>query len=215
MTQEINTPQFDGDGNLISKPDAAPAAGLAPAPGSVVKSVADSLGAAASKPAESAQDVKSAQPQAFDLSSLTPEMLANLKQMLNATPDRIARKKENPIVKLRVMNEKIIVDYKNAYTGIVRDTELRADVERPLIPVLLEGESDFQTILYSLFMELPQVKCQVVSARKEEVDVPDGECISNITGRPTEMLVHIVKDFFTVKLPDGSTREFEGRIINA
>lgn len=212
MTAENNTPMYDGEGNLVEKPkhtDPIPAGSIAAA---VSKDLEDQSGG---KAANDDTGVKTANPLPFDLSAITPDQLASLKQMLNATPDRIARKKENPIIKLRVMNEKIVVDHKNAYTGVVHDRELRADVERPIIPVLLDGNTEWQNIMYTDFMELPQIKCEVISQRKEEFDVPDGECISNITGRPTEMVIHKIDYFYTVKMPGGSTREFKAHVTNA
>lgn len=208
-----DTPQYDGEGNLISAPQKTEA--VTAAPGSVTEQVAKDLGAGSGEKKDDEGAMKTGTPLPFDLSKVTPEQLSQLKQMLNATPDRVARKKENPVIKLRVMNEKIVIDHKNAYTGIVRDRELRADVERPIIPVLLDGDTEWQTILYSDFMELPQIKCEVISQRKEENDVVDGSCVSNITGRQTEMLVHTVDYFYTVKLPGGATKEFMARIVNA
>lgn len=160
-------------------------------------------------------EVPSTQPAQFDLSSLTGDQLQALKQALNATPDSATRKKENPTVMLRTMNGSVIIDFKNAYLGLVEDPENRRQVERHLIPVLVMGAKDYVSIRYSEFMQLNRVKGEIISTRKESDDRIEGTVTSNETGRPTEMLVKRTKDFFMVKLETGETLEIEAKMANA
>jgi hypothetical protein len=159
--------------------------------------------------------VPSTQPVQFDLTSFTVDQLQALKQALNATPDSATRKKENPTVMLRTMNGNVILDFKNAYLGLVEDPENRRQVERHLIPVLVTGSKDYVSIRYTEFMQLERVKGEIISTRKENDDRIEGTVVSNETGRPTEMLVKRTKDFFTIKLEGGQTLEIESKMANA
>lgn len=154
-------------------------------------------------------------PLPLDLSKLTTEQLQTLKSMLAATPDRVQRKKKNPTVKLRVIDGKVVMDFKNAYKALVDDPENNRKVERTHIQVKLQGEEKYHSVLYRDFMQAKQVVCEIVSTRQDKDEIVEGETISRETGRPVEMIVTVVKDFFTIKLPDGSTVEIEGRLANA
>lgn len=158
---------------------------------------------------------ESHEPIQFDLSKLSLDQMQALKQALNATPDSATRKKENPVVQLRTNNGKIVIDFKRAYLGLVEDPENHRQIERHLIPVLLEGERDYINVRYTEFMQYDRIKCEIVSTRKENDDIVEGTVISNETGQPTEMLVKRTKDFFTVKLPDGRRLEIEAKMANA
>ncbi len=159
--------------------------------------------------------VPSTNPVQFDLTSLTGDQLQALKQALNATPDSATRKKDNPTVMLRTMNGNVILDFKNAYLGLVDDPENHRQVERHLIPVLVMGAKDYVNIKYSEFMQLERVKGEIISTRKESNDQIEGTVTSNETGRPTEMLVKRTKDYFTIKLEGGQTLEIEAKMANA
>lgn len=163
-------------------------------------------------------------PVPIDLSKLTTEQLQQLKSMLAATPDRITRKKKNPTIKLRVFGGKVVTDISRAFKGLIDDPENNRKVERTHIKVTLHGETEPRAILYREFMQLEQIVCEVVSNRQEKGEIVEGETISRETGRPVEMVVTTVQDFFTVKLPDsdvvaedlrGKTLEIEGKLANA
>ncbi len=179
----------------------------------VVQNISERLSQAESKPVNN--QVNSHEPLQFDISKLSGDQLQALKQALNATPDSATRKKENPVVLLRVINGSVVKDFKNAYLGLVEDPENHRQVERHLIPVLLDGARDYVSMRYSEFMQSDRVKAEVISTRKEDDSVVEGTVMSNETGRPTEMLVRRTKDYFTVKLPDGRQMEIEARMANA
>lgn len=164
---------------------------------------------------EETREVESHEPTQFDLSKLSLDQMQALKQALNATPDSSTRKKENPVVLLRVINGMIVKDFKRAFLGLVEDPENHRQVERHLIPVLLEGQRDYTNMRYTEFMQSERVKAEIISTRKENDDIVEGTVQSNETGRPTEMLVKRTKDFFTVKLADGRTLEIESKMANA
>lgn len=154
------------------------------------------------------------EPLSFDISKLTAEQLSQLKAMLNATPDRARRKKENPRVFLREIDGKVAVDFKNAYLTMVRDHELRADVERHVIPVKFLGETDYTNIMYERFMSSPQISCEIISTKKDVDEEERGSTISMEHGRQVPMLVTRVNYTFTVKLPNGEQVEIDGKVAN-
>lgn len=155
------------------------------------------------------------EPFQFDLTKLRPEQLQQLKQMLAVTPDRIVRKKVRPTIKLPLVNDKPVIDYHKAYKGLVDDPENHRKVEKTLIQVLCYGETEFRTIRYSEFINADKVVCEVLSTRSDPEEYVEGQTISRETGQLVEMVVKIPRDWFTVKLPDGSSVEIESKLANA
>lgn len=151
----------------------------------------------------------------FDISKLSREQMQTLKAMLNATPDAQTRKRENPRVRLRRIDDKFIADFKRAYLTLIKDPENHRDVERHVIPVKFMGEENFTDVLYSKFINSEQVACEVVDSKQKVEEYIEGETFSRETGTIVEMVRKEVINWFTVKLPDGRTVEIEGKIANA
>lgn len=151
----------------------------------------------------------------FDLNSMSLEQRQQLKAMLAVTPDAQVNKRVNNTVTLRKIDGKIVEDFKNSYQGVVRDDEQNRDVVKPLIPVKLEGEDEYKTLLLSQFINAERVPCEVISKREDKREIKEGETISRKTKQPVEMVRTEVVTFFTIKLPNGDTREIEGRLANA
>lgn len=151
---------------------------------------------------------------AIDLSKLSPEMLQQLKAALAATPDRVDQGNKNKTVQLREIQGKIVVDFKNAFLGLVDDEVNLRKMERHIIPVLLEGEKEFKNVLYKDFMQSPQITAEVIRMSKEEVPIVEGE-----THDPYGNLVEVVRTdiryTFDLKLPDGRDITMPGKIVNA
>ncbi len=151
----------------------------------------------------------------FDITKLSRDQIQQLKAMLNATPDASRRKKENPRVRLRRIDGQFVQDFKNAYLALVEDKENRREVERHVIPVLFIGAKDFTNVMYSRFINSEQVACEVVDFRQKIEEIPEGEVVSRETGTLVEMVRKEMRVWYTVKLPDGSTVEIEGKVANA
>lgn len=167
---------------------------------------------------EDTEDTEVAIPQnpvPFDITALTPDQIQTLKAMLASTPERSKRANRKPTIKVRRINDKFVVDFKTAYKGLVRDLELQRDVERHFIPVLLEGEKEFKPVLYKDFIHSEQVVCEVIGTRQEEDEIIEGETISRETLMPVDMVIRVVHEWFTIKLPDGRSLEIESKIANA
>lgn len=183
----------------------------------ISRRLSEAEGAGAEQREPDAPEAEAAVP--IDLSKLSREQLQTLKSLLAATPEASQRKKQKPRVTLRRMNNQIIIDFKNAYLGLVKDNELNRDVERQLIRVRFLGDpaEKYQTITFRDFINLERVPCEIVSTRTEEDPIVEGETVSRETGGPVEMVRKEVKHWFTIKLPEGSepaTIEIEGRIAN-
>jgi len=153
----------------------------------------------------------------FDITKLSREQMQTLKSMLNATPDAQTRKRENPRIKLRSIDGKIIIDFKRAFNTTLKDPELNRDVERHVIPVRFQGdpEEKYENILYSRFINSDQIVCEIVDSRQKVEEFIEGETFSRETGTMVEMVRKEIKQWYTVKLPNGDTLEIEGRLSNA
>lgn len=163
------------------------------------------------------------EPLPFDLSKLSPENLIALKAALENAPLRIV-KKGNPIVKMRRLNGRLIIDFGTCVNTLRKDELTQITSEVVLIPVKFMGDDgkpdkEFSHVIYRDFMNSEQVKCEVLGMRNVEGGFDEGEVESNERpGIMVEMHVTTVQSFFTVKLPAGSpaeTVEIEGRIANA
>jgi hypothetical protein len=163
---------------------------------------------------------------AIDLTKMSPEQLQQLKAMLNATPDSVRNQRKNPVVMLRRFQGfkpdgsefgGIIVDYQNAYNTLVHNKETNLTSEVLMMKVQFLGDTDWTVIPWKEFMNADQVPCEVASSRQEKGSYSEGEVVNKETGRLMERTVTTVKDFFTVKLPEGTnppTIEIEGKIAN-
>lgn len=207
---------FDvGQGEAHGQENTAPEAPEATdEPESPVSSISERLGEKESG-AKEAGVVNPEQTVPFDITKLSREQMQTLKQMLNATPDAQTRKRENPRVRLRRIDDKFVADFKRAYLTLVKDPENHRDVERHVIPVKFMGSDEYTPILYSKFINSEQVACEVVDSRQKVEEFIEGETFSRETGTMVEMVRKEVINWFTVKLPNGETAEIEGKIANA
>ena len=153
--------------------------------------------------------------QSFDLTSLSPEQLQNLKALLDNVPSEAARaKKKNSTVKLRQIEGKCIVNFGQAFSKLVHDPESRSDRPRQHIPVRFQGDAKDTVLPYQDFMAAPKVVCEVMAIRQEDDEKTVGECYSKELKRRVPMLVKYIQRFFTVKLPDGTTAEMNSERCN-
>lgn len=170
---------------------------------------------------------------AFDLSKLSPEQLMGLRDAMAALPQQRVKKRGNPIVKLRRIDGRIVVDFKNCFQRMVKDENTQITAEAVMIPVsfmdetgkpeteTVEGKvrTKWTNVLWKDFMNSDQMKCEVIGTRRVPGSIIEGEVESNERpGVIVEMEVRTIQDFFTVKLPEGSpvaTVEIEGKIANA
>lgn len=151
----------------------------------------------------------------FDINSLSLEQLQSLKQKLAVIPDQIRKTSVKPTITLRELQGKLVIGFKNAFLALVDDLVNNKKVEAHIIPVLFYGENEYQNVRYKEFMNAPRVVCEVVSKREDVAEIPEGTTRSRITGTEVEMVRKEVKQFFTVKLPDGTSIELEARLVNA
>lgn len=151
----------------------------------------------------------------FDVTKLSREQLQTLQQMLQATPNAAVRKTRKPQVRLRRIDGNFVVDFKNAYLGLIKDSENRREVERHVIPVKFLGSENFSDVLYNKFINSEQVACEVLNSRQETEEIIEGETLSRETGTMVEMVRKVIRNWYTVKLPDGTELEIEGKIANA
>jgi len=211
-------PMFpNGDNGTAEFPPTAPEEVIPTptAPASVVESVQQRLAGESTAQQKVEGEVHAESPLPFDLSKMSREQLQTLKSMLAATPDSRERKQRNPIINLRRIDGKMIANFENAYLGLVSDPENRREVERHLIRVQFYGEEEFKPILYSKFINSERVPCEVIDHKTSTTPIIEGETISRETGLPVEMVRTEVKNWFTIKLPDGSQVEIEARLANA
>jgi hypothetical protein len=166
-------------------------------------------------------------PAPFDIASLRPEQIQQLKEMFANTPERANQKKANPRVTIRryrgddgQSEPKIIVNFGRAYSTLVKDDHTNITEEVMRIPVRFLGEEKDTLINYRTFMNSEQVVCEVVNLdRQKQWVVEDaGRPVKNKeTGELVERGYFKVNELFTIKLPEGSTPAqivVEGHIVN-
>lgn len=151
---------------------------------------------------------------AFDIASLSHDQLQALKAAIAATPDRVDQKHVNNTIKVRMIDGKLVVDFKNAFLGMIMDETLQRKVERHIIPVLLEGETEFKNMMYRDFMQGEQVVCEVIDMIPKTTPVVEGQTYDPF-GQLVEMVRTEVTYKMNVKKPDGKMIELPGKISNA
>lgn len=154
---------------------------------------------------------------AFDITKLTAEQLQSLKSQLSVTPEHAAMKKGNATTDLRKIQGKYVIDYQNSHLALVYDPARLSEVEALVLPVRFQGDEPgkFTNVLWNDFMLSDRVKCEILSIREVKGSRVEGEIVQRETGRLVAMEVQFVNHFFTVKLPDETTVEIEGKASNA
>lgn len=194
------------------------------------------LGSASPLSPEEQEPIPAAPLPAFDLARLSPDQLMALRDAMAALPQQRSRKRGNPIIKLRRIDGRMVIDFKNAYVTMQKNEETNVTSEVVMMGVRFMGDDGkgetmpdpqdpnklvpkFTKIDWKNFMNADQVKCEVISTRRIPGSIVEGEVESNERpGVMVEMEVRTIQDFFTVKLPEGSpvpTVEVEGKIANA
>lgn len=148
------------------------------------------------------------------LANMGEDNLRMLKAALNAVPERKIKKTDVHTVTMRFVEDKPVIKISNAYLGIVKDLELRREVERHLITIELYGDSKPREMLYEEFMKLPRIKCKVISSRSEEEEVSDDTVFSSQEGKEIELLRTVKNSWFTIELPAGENIELEEQYLN-
>lgn len=223
-----DTPDTTPDVTPEPTPEPTPSTADAPKP-DPVSSVAERLGGGGEQAQKPSEVVNPKNTMPFDVTQLSPDQLRALKAALNNTPEGREREKEKPRITLRRIDGRYIIDFKNAYLGVVRDVELNRDVERHKIPVrffnqeeyeqMLKGEEvqvHYEDILYSEFMNAERVPCEVLRLTQEKKPYEIGETYSQQRGGMVVMERVEVVSYFDVQLPDGYViKQLEGKIVNA
>jgi len=186
-----------------------------PAEQAVIPSISDRLSENEVKDNDTGENVHAETALPFDISKMSKEQLQVLKSMLAATPEGGKKPKQKPQIKIRTIDGKVMEDFKNAYLALVRDSVNNRDIERHKIPVKFFGHKDYEDILYKTFMEAEFTTFEILSTRRELEEVVEGETISRETGTLVDLVIKKVKDFFTIKLPNGETVEVPAKIANA
>lgn len=163
---------------------------------------------------QSEQGVDSTTPAPIDLSNLTQEQLQTLKAQLAVTPEAPVLHKKNPTVLIRKIEGKYVVWVGRAWLALVRDPELRADVERHMISFRLEGEQKDREMLYTAFRQAERVECEITASREDVTEKKEGLVRSKETGLLIERVARMVTYFFTIKTPEGRTFEVPGDVVN-
>ena len=151
---------------------------------------------------------------AIDISKLSVEQLQALKSALDTTPDRASTADKSKEVKVRKIGDKYVIDFKPAYLTYAMDETQQRKVERHMIPVKLEGETEFTDMPYKHFMGSEQVVCKVLAMPKEDRPIIEGETYDE-HDRLVEMVRMEVIYTLKIKTPEGRELSIEGKIANA
>lgn len=150
---------------------------------------------------------------AIDISKLTLEQLQELQARLNATPSAAETQKHKMYIKLRDYNGQLIVNFSNAFIGLMDDPENNRQVHRHFIKIQLQGEDEMRTIPYQQFMQLEQVNCEVIKEMASEDPIKTGSTY-NEHGELVEMVV-VKKEYeYRILTPDGEELVVSGNVAN-
>jgi hypothetical protein len=154
-----------------------------------------------------------------DLANLSPESLSMLKSMLQVTPDRVQAPRGNIRIQIRSVEvddtTRYIMDFKRAKMSLGYHAETGKEMEMLVIPVLLNGATDFIEMEYSEFMSSPRVTVEVIDQRSKKNVIEEGQVIQRETGKLVNKEITTVEYWYTVKLPNGETVELQGKMANA
>jgi hypothetical protein len=183
----------------------------------IVAGIAARLGGEGKAEEATESGIKPSQPFPFDLTKLSLEQIQNLKEVLNAAPERMKRKIDKPVVELKHVNGAIVVGMKQSFLAIVDDPILQKKVEKHIVPVLLQGSTGYVNMRLQEFRKLPMVEAEILSTRTEDDSYIEGEVFSAERKVMVEMLVKKNKYFFTVKVKGRADAPFEieGEMANA
>lgn len=192
-----------------------------PAPATpVVSAIVERLASEAKEvTAEESSKPQANTPMMFDMSNLTPEQLSVLKSMLGVTPERVQQKRGNIRIEIRKVSiedvDRYIVDFKRTRMTLGYHAETGKEAETPVIPVLLNGATEYIDMDYTEFMQSDRVGVEVLSQRSEEHIIEEGQVKQRETGKIVMKELKTIDYFYTVKLPNGETVELQGKIANA
>ncbi len=158
--------------------------------------------------------VKPETPIPFDIKSLSKEQLQTLKSMLGATPEDRKKVKESPRIRLRRIEGKIVVNFKNAFLALIDDPANLRKVEKHMIPVLYQNETEYVNVLYSTFINSEQIFCKVLGGNSNVKEVIEGETISRETGTLVDVIRKDPVYNFIVELPGGEQITIDGKVAN-
>jgi len=177
-----------------------------------VQSISERLSSKASDIKETG--VKEQETKGFDVTSLSPEQIRQLRAVLASTPDRIDKKDAQPIMTLRRVDGKYIVEHKNAVLRLVQDSEQKRDVQRHFMKIRFDGEEDFVEVPLDEFMMYERVRCTCTDIKTDVKESHIGETMSKETGRMVEMVAKNTIYSLTLLTPEGKTIVVNGDNVN-
>ncbi len=166
------------------------------------------------------KDTKDVKTKPIDLNNLSVEQIQNLKELFARTPSRVDDKKANHTVKLRKINDKLVVEWEQTYFAKKRDSINHMDVMKTIIPVRFNGDKKFTDILWrEEFMDAEMVECEIVKMDTQEERKAVGVTYKrNSSGEKTteevERYVVNTNVVYTVKLPNNEQIKIDSRFIN-
>ena len=204
-------PEPDGTGDLGGFADTN-----TPPAGTSVNAISERLNSKASSGEVTESGMKPMQSVPFDINSLTTEQIQLIKERFAATPEKMHKKLDRPVIELKHVNGKIIMDFKQSFLALVEDEVKQKKVEAHMLAVLLEGEKEYVNMRLSEFRKLPVVEAEIISTSTEDDSYVEGEVFSAERKTMVEMLVKRFKYAFTVKVKGRSdTLVIEGKLANA
>ncbi len=179
-----------------------------------VQSISERLSNKAKESETKEVGAKEQETKGLDIASLSPEQIRQLRAVLASTPDRIDSKNEQPIMTLRRVDGKYVVEHKNAVLRLVQDSEQKRDVQRHFMKIRFYGEDDFVEVPLDEFMLYERVRCTCIDIKTDVKEMHIGETISKETGRKVEMVNRVTIYSLTLLTPDGITIVVDGDNVN-
>ena len=150
----------------------------------------------------------------LDLSGLSTPQILDLQNTINKFVTRkTEKKKTGKYVGIRIFGKKLVVAFGKAYKKEYFDTEEQRKVIKNHIKLKL-SDGTIKEVVYSVFNNLPRVKCLVSGERSVERKIEGEEIMSAEHDKLVPNIIKFVDHFYTVVLPGGKSKEFNVNNLN-
>jgi len=155
-------------------------------------------------------NIKANTPDPLDafFANLTPEAVNRLKDRLETTPRMNVKKTANPVVTLKMIDNKVVIDNKDQVESIIRDQATGQTKSTFFVPVKFHGEKEYFNIPYEEFRDAKRIDVELLDIESKEDPVHEGDVNKRNeegyqTNEVTARITTYIREVKLVKLPTG------------
>lgn len=153
------------------------------------------------------------------LKNITPEMANELRDILEKTPRIKSKVESKPVIDIRSIGGKFIVDTKTQINIYAIDQNTGLNRLSPVVPVKFFGENDFVNVDYLDFVNADKHEVPIINTTTEMKEEIEGDTFrEDEDGLGTDEIKALVTVYIvtktTVRLPSGEESIIEESAIN-